>query len=39
MILKIVKKALIISCLIGSNIQLPAWLTAFFLIWGEGDLS
>lgn len=39
MILKIVKIALIHSCLIGLNIQLPAWLTVFFLIWGEGDLS
>jgi hypothetical protein len=39
MILKFVKIALILSCLIGLNIQLPAWLTVFFLIWGEGDLS
>jgi len=31
--------ALILSCLIGLNIQLSAWWTVFFLIWGEGDLS
>jgi len=38
-VFKIVKIALILSCLIGLNIQLPAWLTVFFLICGEGDLS
>lgn len=32
MILKAVKIALILSCLICLNIQLPAWLTVFFLI-------
>jgi hypothetical protein len=30
---------LILSCLIGFNIQLPAWCTVFPLFWGEGDLS
>jgi len=38
LVFKIVKIALILSCLIGLNIQLPAWLTVFFLICGEGDL-